>query len=60
VETTGSFVTPVLELPARMEHGKDHFERALFRGRMLVDRYPAPIVLDRDRGSIFMKCDPDI
>ena len=47
VQTAGGLVTAVLELSAGVEHGEDHFERALLRRRMLVDRDAAAVVLDR-------------
>ena len=60
VQAAGRFVAAVLELAAGMEHREDHFEGALLRRGMLVDRNPAPIVRDRDRRSIAMKRHPDI
>src|SRR5262245_10204827 len=60
MKSAGGFVTAVLELSAGMEHGKDHFEGAFLRRRMLIDRNAAAIVLDRNGRSIFMERDPDI
>src|SRR5687767_3642697 len=48
MQTAGGFVTRVLELSAGVEHRENHFERALLRGGMLVDRDAAPIVRNGD------------
>ena len=60
VQAAGRLVAPVLELAAGMQRGEDHLERALLRLRMLVDRNPAPIVRDGDRGTVLVKRDDDV
>ncbi len=45
VQATGDLVPAPAELPARVEHGHDHFEGAL-AGGVLVDRNSPPVVND--------------
>src|SRR5687767_7079364 len=49
----------MIELAACMEHGEDHFHRAFLAWAVLIDRYAAPIVLDRDRRTALMEGHPD-
>jgi hypothetical protein len=60
VKAAGCFVVVVIEFTAGVQHRKNHFERAFLTRRMLVDWYSAPIVLNGDRGPIFVEGDPDI
>ena len=55
VEPARRLVVGALELAAGVEDGEDHFERALMRLRMLVDRNPAAVVHDRDRRSVLVQ-----
>src|SRR5688572_33298501 len=50
----------MLELPAGMQHGEDHFERAFFRGWMFVDRNAAAVVGDGDRAAVRVQRDNDV
>ena len=49
VESAGRLVVLPFELAAGVERRENHFERARLRLRMLVDRDPAAVVLNRDR-----------
>ena len=60
VQTAGRLVVALLELSAGVEHREDHFERALLRRRMLVDRNAAAIVGDRDRAAVLVQRDDDV
>jgi hypothetical protein len=43
-----------------MEHGEDHFERALLRFGVDVDGNAAPVVFDGDRIAVLVQGDPDV
>ena len=60
VKAAGGLVIVVVELAARVQHREDHLQRALLAGRVLVDRDPAPIVLNRDGRPVLMKGHPDV
>jgi hypothetical protein len=60
MKTARRLVAAVLELPAGMERGEDDLERALLRLRVLVHRYAAPVVSDRDRRSVVVQRERDI
>jgi hypothetical protein len=50
----------MLEFPTGVQRGEDHFERALLRLRVFVDRNAAPVITDRDRRLIVMQRDVDV
>ena len=60
VQPAGRLVAAVLELPARVQHGEDDFERALLRLRVLVDRNAAAVVRDGDRAAVGVQRDDDV
>ncbi len=60
VKTAGRLVVARFELAAGVEHGEDHFERALLRLRMHVDRNAAAVVFDGDRGAVLVQGDADV
>ena len=47
MQAAGRLVVAGLELAAGVQHGEDHFERALLGLGMHVDRNAAAIVFDR-------------
>jgi hypothetical protein len=60
VQAACGLVVALLELPSRMQHREDHFERALLRLGMLVDRNPSSVVSDRDRAAVLVQCQGDV
>ena len=60
VQAAGRLVVAFLELPARVQHGEDHLERALLRLRVHVHRDAAAIVGDRDRRAVVVQRDGDV
>ena len=60
VETAGGLVIALLELSAGMENGEDHLERRFSGLGMHIDRNPAPIVFDTDRGAVLVQRDADV
>src|SRR3954469_8254322 len=48
MQATSGLVAAVFEFSAGVQHREDHLERAFLRGRVLVHRDAAPVVLDRD------------
>ena len=55
VESSRGLVVLTFELGARMQRREDDLERRLFRARVLVDRDPASIIRDADRGAVSME-----
>jgi hypothetical protein len=60
MEAARRFIGAVLEFSTGVEDGEDDFQRAFFRGRVLVDRDAAPVVLDGDRRSVGMQRHPNV
>ena len=60
VQASGGLVAALLELAAGVEHGEDHFERALLRRRVLVDRNAAAVVRDGDGAAVLVQRDRDV
>ena len=55
VQAPGRLVVGAFELPARVQDGKDHLERALVGLRVLVDGDATAVVGDRDRRSVLVQ-----
>src|SRR6185369_3162361 len=60
VETSGRLVVALLELTAGMEHGEDHFERALLGRGMFVDRNPTSVIGNRNRAAVLVQRHDDV
>ena len=60
VEAAGGLVVACVELSSGMQRRENHLERALLRLRMLVDRYAAAVVCNRDRRAVLMQRDDDV
>ncbi len=60
VEAAGGLVVARLEFSTGVEHGEDHFERALLGLGVDVDGDAAAVVFDGDRRSVLVERDPDV
>ena len=60
VQAARRLVVLAFELSAGVERREDHLERAGLRLRMLVDRNPAAVVLDRHRRPVLVERDGNI
>jgi hypothetical protein len=60
VQSAGCLVVARLELPARVQHGEDDFERAFLRRRVLVDGNAAAIVGNRNRAPVLVQRHRDV